>query len=210
MSHQSLFCSGDNKNGEMSVKTVLDPEVPFPAYFVHGIKTEQRKFVAEMALSWIRVRSMRGAHGCIMFDIDDTIINGNDSVKHGFEYMQHLYSHVSLLYPIHIVTARPDDQHAQVMRMLHNKKFYIPVDRLHMLPEKHYGKDTKFVERFKWECFQKMEDVHGRVVARFGDKLWDVAHLKSLRTYMAHVKDSDCYVFMDPTQKGTLSVKLPG
>ena len=51
---------------------------------------------------------------------------------------------------------------------------------------------------------------HSGVVARFGDKLWDVAHVDSLDTYLQHVGDRDCYLFVDPRLKGTLSAKLPG
>lgn len=96
------------------------------------------------------------------------------------------------------------------MKMLQSKGFCIPPDRLHMLPAALYGKDYKFVEEFKWKCFKDMALQHGGVVARFGDKLWDVAHLKSLRSYLSHIKNKDCYVFMDPCLKGTFSAKLPG
>ena len=44
----------------------------------------------------------------------------------------------------------------------------------------------------------------GGVVARFGDKLWDVAHIDSLHTYLGHIRDRDCYVFLDPKLKRNL------
>ena len=50
----------------------------------------------------------------------------------------------------------------------------------------------------------------GAVLARCGDKLWDVAHIDSLSTYLKHVDDKDCYVFFDPRLGGCLSAKLPG
>ena len=50
----------------------------------------------------------------------------------------------------------------------------------------------------------------GYGVGRFGDKLWDVAELSSLDSYLSHVRDRDCYIFWDPKLGGTLSGKLPG
>lgn len=143
-----------------------------------------------------------------MVDIDDTLIDGNENTKNGFQFMQEMYNEVGLLYPIHIVTARPDDQHMNVMRMLRAKGFCIQPDRLHMLPASQYGKHYSYVEVFKWKCFIEIAREHGGVIARFGDKLWDVAHYDALKGYMNHIEDEAC-IFLDPKLKGTLSGKLP-
>ena len=143
-----------------------------------------------------------------MVDIDDTLIDSRENTTHGFEFMKEMYSEASLLYPIHVVTARPDDCHSEVMRMLREKGFCIPPDRLHMLPSRYYDKDYSYVEQFKWRCFLKIAKDHHGVIARFGDKLWDVAHIDSLKSYMKHIDDDAC-IFMDPQLKGTLSGKLP-
>ena len=190
---------------------VEDSKVKFPAFFVRAkTKTELRRFVASHALVWLRLQRRRCAKGAIMVDIDDTLIDGHESVANGFQFMKILYNEASLLYPIHVVTARPDDQRDIVMRMLLTKGLCIPSDRLHMLPSHLYGKDFRHVEEFKWKAYVKIGHEHDGVVARFGDKLWDVAHLHSLETYLAHVRDKDCYLFMDPLLKGTYSAKLPG
>ena len=195
----------------MAVGVDQDRKVPFHAFYLRAkTKTEQRQLLAEMAISWLRVQKSRGACGAIMIDIDDTIIDGNESVQNGFQFMQALYREASLMYPIHVVTARPDDNHELVMQMLQRKGFCVPPDRLHMLPAHLYGKDHRHVEDFKWKCSVNIGAMHHGVVARFGDKPWDVAHLESLRTYLGHVRDRDCYVFMDPALKGALSGKLPG
>lgn len=190
---------------------VRDNDVPFRAYFIQSkSKVEQRQQIAEQALTWIRLQAHRGAKGAIMVDIDDTLIDGNEAVQNGFQFMKMLYGEASLLYPIHIVTARPDSDKDRVMIMLQKRGFFIPPDRLWMLPSQLYGQDYSHVERFKWDAFLQIGRLHGGVVARFGDKLWDVAHIDSLRSYLAHIKDRHCYVFMDPRLKGTLSGKLPG
>ena len=56
-----------------------------------------------------------------------------------------------------------------------------------------------------------MKEKHGKVVARMGDKLWDVAHMDAMRGgNMSHVADKDCYIFRDPRLNSCVSVKLPG
>ena len=51
---------------------------------------------------------------------NDTVLDGNETVQHGFQFMQTLQQDESPL-PIHIVTARPDDNHDAVMQMLKGK-----------------------------------------------------------------------------------------
>ena len=192
---------------------VADPRAPFTAHVVRGTrsKTELRQFVAEQARSWATLQHRNGVRGAIMLDIDDTLIDGRDRVVNGFQYMRDLYSELSLLYPIHIVTARPRSDHAEVMRLLSRLGFAIPADRLHMLPTRLYGKSYKYVEDFKFECYKTIKDTHGNVVLRMGDKMWDVAHINTLRGGpLSHVQDASCYVFMDPQMAPCLSCKLPG
>ena len=194
-----------------SMTVVEDPKAPFPGYFVrYKTKTEQRMFVAFHAYNWLRYQYKRGSAGAIMVDIDDTLIDGNESVHHGFQYMKELYNQAGIMFPLHIVTARPRDDHHIVMKMLSARGFCVPPDRLHMLPTDHYGKDTKYVEDFKWKTCMEISRLHHGVVARFGDKLWDCAHIKSLRDDLSHISDKDCYIFRDPRMKGCISYKLPG
>lgn len=184
-----------------------------PTYQVLGKrKTDQRRFAAECASLWLSYlyKHAKVKKGAVMIDIDDTILDHQEKTSNGFQFMQDMYQQVGQMYPIHIVTARPDDQHDNVMRMLHKRGFCIQPDRLHMLPSELYGRSTRHVEKFKFDCYLRMLRDHTHVVARFGDKLWDVAHLESLDTYLSSVQDRDCMLFRDPRMRGTLSVKLPG
>lgn len=192
---------------------VQDQKVTFPAYFIRGTrsKTDLRMFVARVTKQWLMFEYAQGTRGAVMIDIDDTLIDGRENVAFGFEFMHELYQYLSIYFPIHIVTARPDDEHTNVMKLLMKRGFCIPPDRLHMLPEELYGKDYCHVEDFKFNCFLRISKRHGCVVARLGDKLWDVAHMKSLRGgYLSHVKDKDCFVFKDPMMGSCMSCKLPG
>ena len=148
-----------SKTTKMTIE--LDDTVSFPAYFVRcKTKTEQRKFVATHALHWLSFQKRQGSLGAVMVDIDDTLIDGNECVMHGFQFMKELFDEASVLFPVHIVTARPDDNHDVVMRLLQKRGFCIPPDRLHMLPAHLYGKDYKYVEEFKWNTFLKIGKAH--------------------------------------------------
>lgn len=201
----------DKTKVNMPIQLVDDTLVPFPAFFIKArTKTEQRRLVAEHALLWLEYQYRRGIRGCVVFDIDDTLIDEHERVTYGFEFMAKLYDKVSLWFPVHVVTARPKDQHDIVMKMLRKRGFCIPPDRLHMLPTSMYGLSTRYVEKFKWNVHVQLVSQHGFVVGRFGDKLWDVAEIRSLDAYLVHVRDRDCYIFWDPKLGGTLSAKLPG
>ena len=201
-----------------SMNLTTSDKIKFPHMFVtpptkrhtRASKTEQRRIVAEHALSWITYQHMCGAKGCILFDIDDTLIDGTEQAKDGFEFMVSMYHKVFRKFPVHIVTARPDDTRNRTMDMLESRGICIPPDRLHMLESHLWGEGDEFVEQFKWNCHVKCCKMHTSVIARFGDKLWDVAHIQSLHTYLGFVKDEDCVIFFDPFLKGTLSGKLPG
>lgn len=191
---------------------IKDKKVPFPAFFVKfKTKTEQRRFVALHATYWVRcMHKMGRTEGAIVLDIDDTILDGHECVQNGFEYMRDFVDDLSKIYPLHIVTARPSDDRTNVMKMLHERRFMIPPDRLWMLPADQYGKDLSFVEKFKSSACEKISKMHNGLILRAGDKLWDVAHLETLKNGLSHVQEKDCYIFMDPFQSTTISCKLPG
>lgn len=188
---------------------IRDTKVPFPAYtYRERRKTDARRVVGYDALVWLRVQHRLGVQGAVVFDIDDTILNHNENVTQGFEEMHTLFREAFRLFVVYVVTARPRDQHGYVMKMLHSKGFCLSPDRLFLLPTEHYGGPSRLVEAFKWESVQAIQKSAGRIVARFGDKLWDVAPLAKLHNELAHVDDADTYRFMDETC--VYASKLPG
>lgn len=196
----------------MVVRLEPDPKVSFASYFVRAKnKTEAREFVGLHALAWCRLQHKRRAQGALIFDIDDTVLDGHERVAHGFPLMQTLFHEAGMLFPVYFVTARPDDQHANVMRMLKDRDFVVPPDRLYMLSKRAYDHGTAAdIEEFKFRSYCEIAKRHGGVVARLGDKAWDCHHLNALHTYLAHVRDEDCHICRDPALKGTVSYKLPG
>lgn len=195
------------------VKLVPDTNVDFPAFFVRApTKTAERRFVAEYVHDWVALQKARGARGCVYVDIDDTILNYQERAVHGFEHMLHMLRRVQRMYPIYVCTARPDDQHANVMELLHSPKIDLRIDpdHLFMLPSHLYDRSTRHVEEFKSGIYDKLVRRKGGVLVRCGDKLWDVAHLDSLEGDLRHVGDKDCHLSFHPRLGGTLSAKLPG
>lgn len=199
-------------------KNVLltDRSVSFPAFYVKGKnKTETRELLATHAMYWLKNQVRLGKKGALYFDIDDTIISSNNGVSmYGFTFLQDVFKEFQHIFHIHIVTARPERGRAETIDQLKSKKLYVMHDNLHMLDDKVYDHGTnEDFARFKWTAYLKIREKHGEVIARFGDKMWDVAHFTALysdRPYLKHVDDTAGYMFSDPRLRGTASYKCPG
>jgi hypothetical protein len=201
----------------MSVR--VDSRVTFPAFFVRGSKTAQRRFVHDLARLYLAsplIERDASGEACtaervggVMFDIDDTLVDGeHEGVNYGLTQLIELYQYLSRDHPSYIVTARPRVDKKSCCAMLHSKGIYVQEDRLHMLPTHLYGKGDEHVINFKWTT--SVDDIKHHLIARFGDKLWDVAHPDTVRAHLSHVGDEDCYVFLDPRLPNCLSCKMPG
>jgi predicted secreted acid phosphatase len=198
-----------------TVTLAPDREVPFPAFFVRAAaqeKTSQRWAIARHARKHLAKQLAAGKRGAVVFDIDDTLINGNEAVAGGFEFMVDLYNWASAKpFDVQVVTARPDEDKANVMKMLHKRGLCVAYDHLHMMDTEEYNSgDSEFVKDFKWGKHQDFVRRYGAVLARLGDRLWDVAERQSPDTYLRHVGDRRAYIFADPALHGTWSYKLPG
>ena len=65
-----------------------DQTTDFPLYYIKPDtkKTEARKIASDV-VRWITYQKGTGATGSIIFDIDDTLIDGKERVSGGFEFM---------------------------------------------------------------------------------------------------------------------------
>ena len=202
---------GGSDKAEVAVTN--DHRASFPAVFVESDNlTAQRKYVADEAKKWLKQQLQKGIRGAVVFDIDDTLINGNEAVAHGFEHMVDPFKWASVHFPVEFVTARPEDDKAHVMGLLHSDKRRLCIhwNHLHMMKtEEYHSGESKFVKDFKWGKHKEFVKKYGVVLARLGDRLWDVAERRSPDTYLRHVGDEACYIFSDPVLKGTRSFKLP-
>lgn len=182
------------------------------AYVQARTKTAKRQFVGDHATLWLKHMHRSGERGAVYIDIDDTIINGHEKVAHGFEEMLAMFKVAAQLFDVHVCTARPDDDHENVMALLHRLDFRVPPSRLHMLPARDYDAPDRErrVQDFKDRTYHKILREHGFVVARFGDRKWDVAPRHA--PHLDHVSERACYIMFDHhlCNGRTLSAKLPG
>ena len=110
--------------------------MPYTSFHIQGRRvSDLRTYEARSAWVWLKACHKLGQTGAIVFDIDDTILNGKEKVANGFEHMRTLFRDAFSLFSVYIVTARPDDQHSYVMGMLTKLGFCLPPDRLYMLPK---------------------------------------------------------------------------
>ena len=112
---------------------VKDDATSFPSFIVKGkTLTDKRAFIADAAKTYLGALHKATRKGAVMFDIDDTLIDGHERCQHGFDAMASLYNTLESMYPIHVVTARPDDTKVKTLETLKKRGLVVPVDRLHI------------------------------------------------------------------------------
>ena len=154
-------------------------------------------FIAFHAIQWIRFQRQRRTLGCVMVDIDDTLIDGN-SVVNGFQFMKDLYQEIQTMFPVHVVTARPDEDHARVMKLKLSRGFCIPPD--HLQGSHRALRQGLLVHwRSSMNTFLKIARAQrcGRAFRR--QNVGRRAQTESDR--VPRTQDKDCCVFLDPRQK---------
>ena len=193
-----------------------DHQCRFPAYLVSGSHAHQRRFVAEHGKTWLSTCARMKLRGAVVFDIDDTLIDGKQEVVRGFQDMLETYQHAKRLgFPVYVVTARPDDDEEYVYGMLSRREIHVTPEHLKMLPAEHYNvEDDKerdeLITDFKFGKYLEFVKKHNRVLARFGDKLWDVCDKNTIVQDLNHVSNRHCWIGRDCRQGMCVSYKLPG
>ena len=171
----------------------------------------KRTLVAEVGMVWIR--SVLAAHRstakppAIIFDIDDTLC---DSAEKGIDHMIRLFQMArrnSLR--LHVISARPESTRKVVLELLNHLCVGVDSENLHLMTDDEYRKaGTAITTNFKHTNFEKVAAKH-TVIARFGDKIWDVARPEQIRSTLSGFKDQDAFFCVDP-DFFYLSAKLPG
>ena len=217
--------------GSSGVRFVEDPKVSFTAFKLTAspsMKAKEgrkmiRQFIAHMSITYMRFLHNTGHRGAIVYDIDDTLVTSvprsdeDSGYIDGFEYLNEMFHSVRDLFTVYIVTARPDSDKVHVMNMLKRNNIIIDPDRLRMVPEDDYHNGPSDVtQKVKWEEHLKIDREcrtrNETILAKFGDRLWDVANIDSLSTYLKHIPHNSAYVFWDthPEMRGCMSCKLVG
>lgn len=177
-------------------------------------KSAKRTLVAEVGMVWIR--SVLAAHRstakppAVIFDIDDTLC---DTAERGFDHMIRLFQMArrnSLR--LHVISARPEGTRRIVLELLNRLCVGVDSENLYLMTEEEYAKKgvagLATTTKFKNNNYEKVAAKH-TVIARFGDRLWDVARPEVIRSELSECKEEDSFFCVDPVHF-YLSAKLPG
>ena len=190
--------------------SVVVYRVPYPP----TSKTTSRFEIAQILRGWFTYHNQKRSKGAIIVDLDDTLINHQQRVAEGFEHIRNALIDASHNFPFYVVTARPVEDHAVVLRMVRNLGFHLADSRLYMMDTEEYretdpDRSHRFQENFKWSSADKIEQREGRILLRMGDRLWDAVPNPGMNEHkFKHIEDKQPFLFFDPVHR-TLCVKLP-
>lgn len=176
-------------------------------------KFAKRTLVAEVGMVWIRSVLAAQQHRstakppAIIFDIDDTLC---DSTERGFDHMIRLFQMArrnSLR--LHVISARPEGTRRVVLELLNRLCVGVDSENLYLMTEEEYSTGGPAITtNFKHTNYEKVATKH-TVIARFGDRIWDVARPEVIKSKLSGCKDEDSFFCVDP-KYFYLSAKLPG
>jgi len=180
---------------------------------IEGSKEQMHYKSMQWLDMWLTYELKRGNDGCLIFDIDDTVLTEN---KKGDEVLikpvANLYKkYRDLGVPVFFVTARPDfPENRKATKEILEKLGLGGYKKLYLM-----GKDFgKSVETYK---FSKRNEILGlrmcnRILARVGDMGWDSlppsSTFKGDTSILKKIKDEECYIIFHP-KLCEVSVKLP-
>lgn len=172
---------------------------------MHGDSEEARRAqAAQFSIAWITFSKKCIKDVCVVFDIDDTLVNGEERVIPSIAEVYHRCAEMGV--PIYLVTARPEsEENRRETKKMLAKNGFTAHRRLYMIP-----RDVK-ISSFKTRARQDIAREHS-MCACFGDQFTD--HLLQLlprdkqleSTLRASFGDGDCAVFV---RGRAIYVKLP-
>lgn len=192
--------------------TTEDTRVPFNAFFIQQSigRPAQRHMIADTARAWIAYCHDQGRSGCVIFDVDDTVVDGNEQ---SFDVMAWVFDFAKACYPVHVVTARPDtpNNRAYTADLLKNRKMFVPDSHLHMMNESDWETgDDRLVHSYKFNKRNELFEKEKGVVAFFDDKLYNLAHPNNLAAMEEYIHDHHAYMFWDSKLGYQGCFKMPG
>ena len=189
---------------------------PYSCYRVDATSKRQKlEVIALVAKLWLRgyglAECSREHTPAIVYDVDETLIDGNQRVSGGYRRIREVFDEGRRAgFSTHLVTARPRSSRRDVLELLERERIVVDSSNLWMMDDGEWERnDPRDVKRFKYDSFKKIRKQHGSVVARFGDRLWDICRPDHADTCLRDVQDKECVLFFDPGQ-GCLCSKMPG
>ncbi len=174
---------------------------------IGGSIESRRQCAAEWCKMWIDFINLQINKGCVVFDIDDTLVDDNESK---IKSIQSVYMHcIKSNIPVFLITARPDGRKnrslTKNMLECHN---IVDYKRLYMMPQC-LEQTWENISKFKLSARQHISK-QNFIIECFGD-MWTDHLLFPVRNsehkeLINKTKDEDCVVFFN---NKTCYIKLP-
>lgn len=192
-----------------------DSEFVF-ARVIDGTRSQKTRYVMSWFEAWIRFRASIREHGIVVFDIDDTLIDGADKkiapVAHAYHTCQ------MLGFTCAIVTARPEgsaNREATVKSLRAagiNDWEYLYMMPNHLRNKLETDDDVRhFVSAYKRDARDDIAK-DWRIVANVGDMWHDMVRFPLTSTFkcLKSCDCGDCGILFPKHSHGEVAIKLVG
>lgn len=174
---------------------------------IGGSVESRRQCAAEWCKMWIDFIYLQVNSGCVVFDIDDTLVDDNEL---RIKSIQSVYMHcIKCNIPVFLITARPDGRkNRSLTKEMLERHNIVDYKRLYMMPQC-LDPTWQNISKFKFSARQHISK-NNFIVQCFGDMWTD--HLlfpvrkTEYKDLINKTKDEDCVIFF--TNK-TCYIKLP-
>lgn len=182
---------------------------------VVGSPAEMRAKSMEWLDLWLDFEIKRGKKGCLIFDIDETVIEEKKGVEVLITPVANLYKkYRNKGIPVYFVTARPDvkGNRKETEKMLYSLGLG-GYSGLFLMSKEFVGTREYSVNKFKFTRRNEISKHCGNVLARIGDMTWDSlpppSTFKGNTSILNEIKNDQCFIIFHPMLQ-EVSIKLPG
>lgn len=180
-----------------------------------GEQHEMRVKSMEWLDMWLSFELKRGNKGCLIFDIDETIVEEKNGEEVLIKPVANLYKkYRDKGVPVYFVTARPDvpGNKKETEKML--KRLSLGgYQGLFLMGKEFTGPRDYSVNKFKFTKRSEILEICGHVMARVGDMPWDSlpppSSFKGETSSLKKIKNDQCFIIFHPNLQ-EVSIKLPG
>lgn len=180
-----------------------------------GSENDMRVKSMEWLDMWLTFELNRGNKGCLIFDIDETVIEEKNRDEVLIKPVANLYKkYRDKGVHVYFVTARPDvpGNKKETEKMLKRLGLHGYQD-LFLMGKEFTGSREYSVNKFKFTRRKEILEKCGHVMARIGDMPWDSlpppSTFKGETALLKEIKNEQCFIIFHPNLP-EVSVKLPG
>ena len=183
---------------------------------IKGSVEQMRTKSMEWLDMWLSFELKRGHRGCLIFDIDDTVIkedkNDNEVLIKPVANLYKKYRNLGI--PVYFVTARPDvrGNRGETEKMLYRLGLH-GYKKLFLMGKEFSGGRETSVNKFKFTRRSEIMEICGHIMARVGDMPWDSlpppSTFKNETSVLKKIENEQTFIIFHP-KLVEVSIKLPG